>query len=252
MLELNDANYYSNEANRDYWSVSQFKSFLNCEAAALAEINGEYEREMTESLMVGSYVDAYFSGESEQFKVEHPEMFTKQNELKAAYKNADKIIDRICQDPLFIKYISGRPQVIKTGELFGYPWKIKMDSYHEGDKIVDLKTMRSMEDVYVDGQGKMSFIEAWGYDIQGAVYQAIEGNHLPFYLAVATKEKETDIEVIQLAQNRLDTALKIVEHKIDRFADVKAGIEPPIRCEKCAYCRRTRKLKEPIVWGEEI
>ena len=62
---LNKENYFSKEANAEYWSVSQFKAFNRCEAAGLAEARGIYEREETDALLIGSYVDAYFSGELE-------------------------------------------------------------------------------------------------------------------------------------------------------------------------------------------
>ena len=42
---LIEENYFSFENNLTYMGVSQFKSFMNCEAMALAEINGEYQRE---------------------------------------------------------------------------------------------------------------------------------------------------------------------------------------------------------------
>ena len=41
---LNNENYYSPEANQEYMSVSQYKAFMNCEAAAMASISGKYER----------------------------------------------------------------------------------------------------------------------------------------------------------------------------------------------------------------
>jgi hypothetical protein len=57
--------------------VSQFKAFEKCEAAALAELTGEYQREKTVSLLVGSYVDAHFEGTLDVFKAQNPEIFTK-------------------------------------------------------------------------------------------------------------------------------------------------------------------------------
>lgn len=36
---LNNENYYSPEANQEYMSVSQYKAFMNCEAAAMASIS---------------------------------------------------------------------------------------------------------------------------------------------------------------------------------------------------------------------
>lgn len=249
---LTAENYFSSEAQKSFFSVSQFKQFCSCEAAAMAEINGKFEREKTVSLLVGSYVDAHFEGTLDIFRAKNPEIFTKQGDLKANFRQAEEIINRIECDPLFMHYMGGEKQKIMTGELFGYPWKIKMDSYHPGVMIVDLKVMKDFEPVYVEGQGRLPFIEAWGYDIQAAVYQAIEGSRLPFIIAGATKEKVTDIELFQVPQWKIDTALKMVEAKIDRFADVKAGLIEPKRCGKCDYCKQTKVLAGPVDYTEGL
>ena len=44
----------------EYMSASQYKAFLECPAAAMAEIRGEYTREETKALTLGSYMDALF------------------------------------------------------------------------------------------------------------------------------------------------------------------------------------------------
>ena len=63
MIELNDENYYTRQADIDYMSYSQFKQFETCEAAALAVLNGETKQQPpTTALLVGSYVDAFFDG----------------------------------------------------------------------------------------------------------------------------------------------------------------------------------------------
>lgn len=51
---LNEGNYYGPEAGMAYFSVSQYKSFMKCEAAAMAEIQGGYKRPLTRALLVGS------------------------------------------------------------------------------------------------------------------------------------------------------------------------------------------------------
>ena len=66
-MELNQENYYSDDANREFFSVSQYKSFMSCEARAMAEISGEYVRPVTRALLVGSFVDRYFEGTLEDF-----------------------------------------------------------------------------------------------------------------------------------------------------------------------------------------
>lgn len=251
MNKIEAENYFSKENQLKYFGASQFKSFMDCEAATLAEINGEYERETTVSLLVGSYVDAYFEGTLDAFKECNPEIFTNKGELRSNFAQANEIIARLERDEMFMKYLAGEKQVIKTGKLFGHDWKIKIDSFHPGKAIVDLKIMKDFEPVWVNGQGKVHFIDAWRYDIQGAIYQAIEGNSLPFYIAAATKEPSgTDLEIFHIPQHKLDTALKIVEAYIDRFADVKSGKVEPIRCGRCPYCKSTKVLTSVTEYKE--
>ena len=249
-MNLTADNYFSAEANQQYMSVSQFKSFLKCPAAALAELHGDYQREQTTALLVGSYVDAWFSGEMEQFKAEHPEIFKRDGTLKAEYTQADQIIARVSKDEMFMEYMSGDKQVIMTGEIEGVSVKIKIDSLLS-DKIVDLKIMRDFEPIYdPDVCSRVPFWVAWKYDLQAAVYQEIvyqnTGKRLPFFLAAATKEKVTDYNIYQIVQSDLDVALQTVKDNIVRFDAMKKCIIPAERCECCDYCRSTKKLTEVI------
>ena len=252
-MNLTNENYFSPEAMRSYWSVSQFKAFLKCEACGLAELKGLYKREETDALLIGSYVDAYFSGELDQFVALNGDKMTSKRGggLLAKFQHADEIIRRVEADPLMMDYLEGSKQVIMTGELFGVPWKIKMDCYNE-QRIVDLKVVKDFEDIYEKGYGWRSWIEYWGYDIQGAIYQKIvelnTGKRLPFYIAAVTKEKVPDIDLIQIPQHILDAAYHLVEANIDRLDLVKTGEIEPRRCEKCEYCRSTKVLKVPKIY----
>lgn len=254
MILTND-NYFSTEANRSYWSVSQFKTFNKCEACGLAESRGEWEREKTDSLLIGSYIDAFFTDDfMEWLKQNESLVYSKRGGGKLAkFAQADAIIERVRRDPLMMDYLTGEHQTIMSAELFGVPWKIKMDCYNE-QRIVDLKVVKDFEDIYEKGYGWRSWIEYWGYDIQGAVYQKVEQlvtgrtEPLPFYLAAVTKERVPDIKLIQIPQHILDTALKLVEAKIDRFDLIKKGEVEPIRCERCEWCKWTKKLTKPEVY----
>ena len=145
---LNSDNYFDRENQVKYMSVSQFKAFEKCEAAALAEIMGDYEREKTTPLLVGSYVDAYFEGKLDLFKENNPQLFKRNGELKSEYIQADQIIQRIEKDPLFMFFMNGEKQVIMTGEIEGIPIKIKIDSYHPGKLIDDLKIVKDFKPIY--------------------------------------------------------------------------------------------------------
>lgn len=256
-MQLTEENYYSQEANREYMSVSQFKDFagtygkLPCEFTAMEKLEGRWEKEKTTALMVGSYVDAYFEGTLNKFKTENPSLFKKDGGLKAEYVKADEIIARIERDEYFMKYMSGQKQVIMTGELFGAKWKIKIDSYIPDVAIVDLKVMASITELkWVKDLGYLDFVRYWGYDIQGAVYQEIvrqnTGKTLPFYIAGATKEKEPDIRIIHVTDNYLKEALNVVEANMQRILRVKNGESQPDKCELCDCCRHNRVLTKPI------
>lgn len=247
---LTNENYRSIENNKKYFSSSQFKDFLSCESEALAKINGDITEEKSTSLLIGSYVDAHFEGTLDIFIAKNPEITLKSGGLKSDYLHANYIIERIEKDPMMMKYLSGEIQVIKTGEIDGIPFKIKMDSYHPGKAIVDLKIMKDMEKIWQDGL-KISFVEAWKYDMQAAIYQEVEGNKLPFLIACATKQKpEPDIELLSIPQERLDYCLELVKANIKHFNDVKNGLEEPTRCGKCNYCRSTKVLTSVIDYNE--
>ena len=244
-MKLTAENYYSTEANRAFWSASMVKEMLSCPARALAEMRGEYARPDTTALLIGSYIDAYFEGAMDDFKAAHPEIFKRDGELKSDYIMANRMIARAESEPLFMEYLRGEKQRIVTGNLFGLPFKAKYDVYLSGERIVDLKTAKDLKPTYRAGQGKVTFADAWNWTLQMAIYQALDGNSLPCYLAVITKEDPPDIDIVQIPQYMLDAEMDILAEKMPYFDAIKQGVIEPERCESCAYCRATKKLTEP-------
>lgn len=247
-MKLTKRNYFSRKANLEYMSVSQFKSFARCPACAMAELKGKYKRETTTALLVGSYVDSYFEGTMTKFMKDNPEIFKKDKTLKADFIQAEEIIRRIERDKLFMSYLDGKSQVIMEGKINGVKVKIKIDALHP-DKIVDLKIMKDFANIYVPDKGSIPWFDAWEYDLQGAVYQEIyrqnTGDVLPFYIAAATKEKVTDLDIIHFSPEMLVFALDRFKRDIETYDAIKKGIIEPERCEKCDWCKETRVLTEP-------
>lgn len=252
---------------------TQVKNFMRCEAAELARLKGEYRSAATTAMLVGSYVDAHFEGSLDVFQAQHPELFKRDGTLKAEFSHANDIISRMEADELYSLLMSGQKQVIRTGEIAGVPFKVKIDSLLDGNTcaeivrrfpetasvmglcdgaIVDQKVMRDLEDVW-DGTERayVPFWRAWGYDVQGAIYQAVEGHLWPFLLAVGTKEDEPDLQALHIRDEVLAPKLAEIEDAVPRFQAIKAGREAPRRCEHCAYCRATRKLTR-IIDAEEL
>lgn len=267
-------NYFSPKVNMAYMGHSQFLAFDRCEAAALAELRGEYVPASSTALIVGGYIDAYYEGTLDAYSAEHPEMFKRDGTLKSEYVNAQTVIDRMKKDKLYSLLMSGRKQVIKTGYINGVPFKIKIDSLLNAKTcgkivkmfpasaaalgmcdgaIVDQKAMRDTNPVWSDEEHrKIPFVEAWGYDIQGAIYQAIEGNMLPFLLAVGTKEDSPDLEALYIDDADLAAKLAEVEDRAPRYQAIKEGKIAPRHCGRCPYCRSVKKLTGIINYKEML
>ena len=266
-------NYFSDENEMAYMGSTQYKSFVRCEAATMAKLRGEWDTPPTTALLVGSYVDTHFEGTLDIFKAKNPELFKRDGGLKSDYEYAEVIINRIERDPLFMLFMAGEKQKIVTGEISGVPFKSKIDSLLDscniaaiieahpefedffgfGDgAIVDLKIMRDFEPVWnEDEHARQHFIEAWGYDYQAAIYQAVEGNMLPFFIAGASKEKpEPDIAIFTIPQSRIDEKLFEIEDTVILYQKIKRGEIAPQRCERCAYCRSTKQLDAIIDYTE--
>lgn len=250
-MELNAKNYYTPS---EYMSASQFKAFLNCEAAALAEHEQTYTREPSSALIQGQYVDAYFTEDLEEFRGAHPELFKKDGELKATYAVCESAIQRIEKDETAMEYLQGENQVIVTGEILGVPCKGKLDVLGK-NRIVDLKCMRDFEPKWKDGE-KLDFIRYWGYDIQAYFYTELVrqqyGKTLPFYILAVTKEAAPDLLLVEIPDWLITGAGEIVKHYIKRFDAIKKHEIEPKRCGHCAYCKETKKLNGPMTYEDYL
>jgi hypothetical protein len=259
LLKLTDDNYFSKEAHKQYVSVSQFKAFLDCEAAAFAELNGIWEKPQKDVFLVGNYGHSHFENSLDKFKIQHPEIFTKQGTLRAEYKQADEMINALETDEIFKSIFVGESEIIYTAFLYGTWWKIKVDKQNikEG-YFVDLKFIKDFERVWDGSQRKkVTFVEKYGYLIQIAIYRAvicanlnINPEDLEAFIIAVTKQSPPDKMVLRFNPEDYEIGLKVVENNIAHILDVKSGKVPPTRCEKCDYCRATKKLDRAYHYSE--
>ena len=266
-FKLTAENYHSKTANQLYMGVSQFKSWMQCEANTLHWITTGNADEDTDALMVGKYVHKWSEDEDafEGFKVINSDyIFNKKGAKYAAFVKADEMIACLESDPKVMFYLQGNKEVILTAELFGTPWKIMIDV--DNDKLnylADLKTTKSISDwgwqwSEADNRNiKVSFIEEWNYLIQAAVYSEVErlargrDNHKDFYIIAVSKEKTPDHSIIDLTDPaRFESELQKIAENLPRILQVKSGELPPSRCESCSYCRGTKKVDKIIHYTE--
>jgi hypothetical protein len=251
-MKLTQQNYYGSKANQQFMSVSQFKDFLKCPSMAMAKLKGEYVPEKSRALLLGSYVDEMLTGdEDSQLKFiteNYDDLYKRGGQPYSDVSQANEAIARIRKQPLMMHYLSGKHQVIMTGEIEGVPFKIKMDSFDPNEYITDLKYMASLRSPNLF----TPMVEYWGYDLQAACYQEIvyqnTGKRLPFYFDVATKERPAHLAVGQISQWNIDKAMDTVRANIVNFQKIKTGEVEADRCEDygCDYCTSTKIITEPI------
>lgn len=258
MIQLNKENYHSNEANEQYMSVSQFKSFQECEASTLAELQGEFSRPESTAFAVGSYIHTAFESdeEFEKFVEENNHVIFKKrgNGKYSEFEQADQMIETLKNDALATFALTGDKEVIMTGEIGGTRWKIKVDNINlECGYFSDLKTTKSLYDRYWSykyGERYVSFVHHYGYILQMAIYQEIikqnTGKLLEPYIVAVTKETPPDKAIITFDQEDLEFEMEYVLAALPSVLEVKNGLREPVRCEKCAYCRSTKKLESVI------
>lgn len=251
-MDLNNQNYHSNEANRYYMSNSQYKDFLDCEAAAMAKISGALITPPNDACLLGSYVHAWVEGTLDEFKEQNTALFKSNGELYAKYENANSMIETLRNDAFIQFILQGQKEIIMTAEMFGTPWKVKLDVYNpERGRFADLKTVANIRGKHWDKrQGAyVSFVEAFNYIRQMSIYAEIEKRVTgreewiePLIVAIS-KEEVPDKEVIGLDPHRMKMELEEVEQNMERIVAVKSGYEQPKRCEHCNYCKRSKQLR---------
>lgn len=263
---LTSQNYYSDAANWAYMSNSQYKGFLECEAKQMAKLRGEWTDDDAIAFLQGKYVHAWNEGVLDEFIEQNKESIFKKDKQKkltnnkyAEFVKCDEIIERIKRDQLFMMALSGKKEVIFSAEMFGIPWKILIDSYFpENRRFGDLKILKSLYDKFWLPALSCyeNVFQYRGYFTQMANYAEVdrlannrpENDYFEPFLAVATKEKSIDIEIVSFVSEDEDhthfikNELLIVQENIERIKQVKSGNLKPVRCGRCSYCVDTKVL----------
>ncbi|MBR3645699.1 MAG: PD-(D/E)XK nuclease-like domain-containing protein [Lachnospiraceae bacterium] len=257
---LNEDNYYSLEADLEYCSASQFLDLVGrplipgCEARVMAKLRGEYEQEITKAMLIGSILDALWEGaDSEELVKRFPDCVSSRGatkgQIKSEYQQAIQLYQRTLKDETFVRYMSGEHQPIFTCEIEGLKFKSKLDSYHPGKAIVDLKTTKNVDVDFryfiPDSGERLPFFYAWNYDVQLSLYrEAVRqttGELCTCYICAVDKNPHPKVCIIEFEDEVLDKALDYIKRNCERIIRLKSGEIEPIRCEHdgCDYCRDT-------------
>lgn len=118
-----------------------------------------------------------------------------------------------------------------------------------GGLIVDLKSAASTDEQWSDDVGcRIPWVQAWHYDRQLAIYRELyrqqSGRVLPVMVLVCTKEPSPSLLPLTIDSGTLDEGLAEAQALAPRaWYLMQADSPDPHRCEKCAYCRMTRRLE---------
>lgn len=260
-MNLTKTNYFSPEANRHYMSVSQYKAFMNCEAAALATLQREIDQEEKDCFIEGKYLHAWNENKLEEFMANHPDLYSSRGktkgQLKSNYLILDEMIRKLENDKLSMMALEGEKEVIMTAELFGAPWKIMIDNYNPTKgRFSDLKAVQSLHKRFYNHKegGSQNFVQFYGYHTQIALYSKVielnTGEFMDGLLVAATKEAPPDIAVINFDQDTIEFELMKIEANLERILKVKAGEIPPEQCGRCSFCKAHKKLTGVIHYLE--
>jgi hypothetical protein len=257
-LMLDHDTYYSPAADMAYFSASQCLHLMECQAAELARLRGEYRPEVTEAMLVGSYVDRALTAPAQiddWIEAHKAAVFTGRGQKRTAFERADAMIARLTRDPLAAELLAGANQVILTGSINGHPFKAQLDCLKADRRIfVDLKTVATFEPVWTsqrldDGTTRNTRVPWYDhYWWQMAVYDALLREAYPdsqwlCILVAVTKQDPPDIGAWTLnSPDRMAHELGQGTANLGQWAAVKRGEASPRRCEDCAYCRQTKTL----------
>ncbi|MEY8514204.1 PD-(D/E)XK nuclease-like domain-containing protein [Lactococcus taiwanensis] len=253
-------------------SFSSLKAFSECEAEAVAVMRGEWDRQATfppstiEAMNAGSYVHKYFESEEalNEFKKEHAsDMFTKKGTLKSQFQIAEKIVKALDKDPLFKAIYQGSKELEIFGKIQGIEFHGFVDCLNlERNIFIDIKTVRgSIKDrEWLESEHRrVHWIEARKYLWQMAIYQELlrqsddekRGKKISPVIYAVTKETFPDSAGITVPQDWLDDSLVTVCEAIDKYIEVLNG-RMPNRCERCNYCKATKRNLSTISYSDLI
>lgn len=250
---LTQQNYFSKEADQEYMSVSQFKLFRECEAKALAIIQGQEDATYKTAFLEGQLFEALVAGDANLFKAQHPEIVSSRGatagEIKSEFKKVIKASEKFNEQDFFKKIIDKcEKQVILIGEIKGVKVKCMLDLFDkETNSIYDIKCMKDFKEQWnKEEKAYVPWYYTYGYVLQLAVYREIVrqnfGEPKEIGLITATKEEVPDIQALSFDSYLLDLELEQFKNNIERYDKIKKENEKPTACGTCDYCKRVKVI----------
>lgn len=253
---LDKNSYFSIEADKEYMSVSQYKNFKTCEAKALHDLEIPDET-YKESFLQGSLFEALVAGDPILFKAQHYEDIIAKTgptkgQIKKEFQKVVNAAEKFNSQKFFKDIINKcEKQVILTGVVNDVPVKCCLDLFdRETFSIYDIKCMKDFNEQWSKEDKKyIPWYYAWGYVLQLAVYRLIVKQNFntepkEVALLAASKEEIPDIQALKFDESLLGLELAEFKNNIKHYDNLKKGLEKPIACGHCEYCKRIKEIEK--------
>ncbi|MDF2563760.1 MAG: hypothetical protein K0Q53_155 [Massilibacillus sp.] len=262
-----------------------------CEAREVAKRKGEWQDKEKLAFLVGNYIHTWSSSE-EDFKNFCQEnssaIYKPKGGMYADFVKADKMIACLKDDPAIEKMREGKKEQIFVGKIFGVDFKIQVDILNVLEcRFCDIKTTENISKTHYNPQTqeRETFIQKFDYLLQFSIYAEIlrqnykqiledalniytekqlekfiklvkDNRYLDCYILAVDKQEIPDHEIIFMdLDGFIKEKLQEIEFKLPHIVAVRNGEIEPMRCERCEYCRSTKKITKPIHWldlGSEL
>ena len=248
-------NYFSIEADREYMSVSQYKNFKTCETKAMHDLE-EKDTTYKQAFLEGQLFENLVAGDAKLFMAQHPEMISTRGsttgQLKSEFQRVVKAAEKFNSQKFFKDIIEKcEKQVILTGEICEVPVKCCLDLFdRETFSIYDIKCMKDFNEQWSKEEKKyIPWYYSWGYVLQLAVYRLIVKQNFncepkEIGLLAASKEEIPDIQALKFDDSLLGLELIEFKNNIKHYDNIKKGLEKPIACGHCSYCKTIKQINK--------
>jgi len=280
-MKLTRENYYSQEANDYYFSMSMYKDFMECPYMAYHKyVVHDHTDGDKACFIMGNYAHTFFEGVKE-----HAEFIAQNSQhiistrgankggSKAEFAKADLALNDIAKDDWFMDSMEGTHEEIMTVKYAGVDWKIRIDNInHKKRFFSDFKYVKSLhikekKPYYFNTDGEVAlypteedkeiltqrwiaipFWESLGYWTRFALYQEIirlnTGKIYEALMPVLTKETPPNRDIYSFNNpKRLMKELKSIEDNVPRILEYKKG-KNLAQCGICEFCRKTKKINK--------
>lgn len=238
-LKMDD--FDGEESSMSFFSCSQYKRFVECEAKALAMLKHEWIEAEGTALLFGKYFHSYFESPEafQKFCEENAsKLYKKNGELYADFAKAEPMFRKINSDKMAMHFATGIHEVKIRGMIGEHPWRGCIDvlNVQEG-WFCDLKAVANIYEgewkviTCEDGiqrNRKVSFIESYEYHRQMAIYRHMLkekfGKEFAPVMLVVSKQEFPDIELIGFQKaSRLDMEIQNIILNQPAIINVKSG-----------------------------